>query len=265
MSDLSFGMRSAEVGNWQRFLNTFVDSGELAESCRLVEDEDFDSLTRVATSAYQIREGVPVVPPKVGPGERAGVVGALTRKRGVSQGFIPFVAARNYTLVDYKKKPRSIGLIVIHTMESPGKPETAENVAAWFAGPNSPRASAHYCLDVDSTVQLVRDRDVAWHAKQANHNGIGIEHAGYAKQTAQDWDSPYNRVMLMRSAKLVAQLCRKYNIPIERRTADDLKSGLRGICGHSDVTDAFDKGIGHWDPGPHWPWQKYLNLILANG
>lgn len=263
MSDLSFGMRGPEIGNWQRFLNTYVDSGELTESCRLVEDEDFGTLTRVATSAYQIRQGIPVVPSKVGPGERAGVVGPLTRKRALIESFIPFVPARNYTIVG-KDKPRHIDLIVIHTMEAPDKPETAENVAAWFAGPNAPRASAHYCLDVDSTIQLVRDRDVAWHAPGVNHNGIGFEHAGYAKQTAKDWKNPYNQAMLLRSAKLAARLCKVYNIPVERRTVDELKSKMRGICGHVDVTNAFSAGKGHWDPGAGFVWDDYIALILAN-
>lgn len=263
MADLSFGMRGPEIGNWQKFLNTFVDSGELVEACRLVEDEDFGSLTRVATSAYQIRENIPVVPPKVGPGERAGIVGPLTRKRALSQGFIPFVPARNYTMVSIAK-PRQIDLIVVHTMEAVDKPDTAERVAAWFAGPDAPRASAHYNIDQDSIVQSVRDRDVAWHAPGLNHNGIGVEHSGHARQTAKEWKSPNNQAMLTRSAKLVASLCKRYNIPIERRTADDLKSKMRGICGHVDATNAFNKGIGHWDPGLNFPWQEYINLISLN-
>ena len=247
MSDLSYGMRGPEVGNLQRFLNsTFL-------APRLVVDEDFGSKTRVAVAAFQSREQIR---------EKAGTFGPLTRKRALQLGFIPFVPARNYTVV--LTKPRSIDLIVIHTMESPDKPDTAERVAAWFAGSNAPRASAHYCLDVDSTIQQVRDRDVAWHAPGANHNGIGIEHAGYAKQSAKDWKNAYNQAMLSRSAQLVARLCKEYNIPIERRTADELKSKMRGICGHVDVTNAFSKGIGHWDPGPSWPWDDYLALIEAN-
>lgn len=245
MSDLSYGMRGPEIGNWQRFLNTTLFAPDL------VTDEDFGKLTRVATAAFQSRERIP---------EKAGVVGPLTRKRGLELGFIPFVPARNYTMVALSK-PRRIDLIVIHTMESPDKPDTAERVAAWFAGPNAPRASAHYCLDLDSTIQQVRDRDVAWHAAGANHNGIGIEHAGYAKQTAKEWKNTYNQAMLLRSAQLVAKLCKEYNIPVERRTADELKSKMRGICGHVDVTNAFSGGKGHWDPGPTYPWQDYLALI----
>ena len=43
---------------------------------------------------------------------------------------IPFVQARNYT----RGRSNPIDVIVIHTMESPEKPDTAESVANWFAG-----------------------------------------------------------------------------------------------------------------------------------
>lgn len=241
-ADLQTGMRNPEVGNWQQFLNT--------KGASLVVDEDFGRLTELATKVYQVNESL----------VKTGMVNALTRKRGIDQGFIPFVLARNYTLVPVAN-PRKIDVIVIHTMEAPGKPTTAENVAAWFAGSTAPRASAHYCLDVDSTVQCVRDRDVAWHAPGANHNGIGIEHAGYAKQSAADWDSAYNVAMLDRSARLTAKLCKEYNIPVQLLTPDALKSKLRGICGHVDVTNAFSGGIGHSDPGRNFPWTDYIALV----
>ena len=258
MSDLSFGMRGPEVGNLQRFLNTtfFVPN--------LAVDEDFGNKTRVATAAFQSHERIPLAAGQAP--EKAGVFGPLTRKRAMEMGFIPFIPARNYTMVPAGAgmNRRTIDLVVVHTMEAVDKPDTAERVAAWFAGPDAPKASAHYCLDSDSTIQQVRDRDVAWHAKGANHNGIGIEHSGYARQTAKDWKSASNQAMLTRSAQLVARLCKEYNIPIERRTADDLKSKMRGICGHVDVTNAFSKGVGHWDPGVSYPWQDYLALIKAN-
>ena len=255
MSDLSFGMRGPEVGNLQRFLNTtfFVPN--------LVVDEDFGNKTRVATAAFQSHERIPLAAGQAP--EKAGVFGPLTRKRAMEMGFIPFIPARNYTMMGLDK-PRFIDLIVIHTMEIVNKPDSAERVAAYFAGPNAPRASAHYNVDADSIVQSVRDRDVAWHAPGGNSRGIGIEHSGYAKQTPNEWKSAYNQAMLTRSAQLVARLCREYNIPIERRTPDELKSKMRGICGHVDITNAFSKGVGHWDPGPSWLWNEYIALIEAN-
>lgn len=171
---------------------------------------------------------------------------------------IPFVPAKNYT-----KGPRrkGIDLIVIHTMEAPQKGNTAENIANWFAGATAPQASAHYCVDNDSIVQCVMDDDIAWHAPGANHNGIGIEHAGYAKQDPKAWGNDYNQAMLTLSARLTAYLCQKYEIPILRLTVPELKAGGRGICGHVDCTNAFGAGIGHWDPGNFFPYDEYLGWV----
>lgn len=169
---------------------------------------------------------------------------------------IPFVQARNYT----KTRGRTIDLIVIHDMEYPERPNGAEWCAAYFAGKNAPKASAHYYVDNNSVVQGVRDKDVAWAAPGANHDGIQIEHAGYAAQSRAEWLDAYSKAELKRSAKLVAQLCHKYEIPIRRLRPIDLRNGKRGICGHRDVNAAFHES-DHSDPGPNFPWLVYLGWV----
>src|SRR3954454_1733449 len=128
---------------------------------------------------------------------------------------IPFVQARNFT----KGRSNAIDVIVIHTMESPEKPDTAESVAAWFAGATAPQASAHYCIDSNSIVECVRDTDVAWHAPGAKHNGLGLERCGRAAQSPADWTNEYSTKLLELSAELVAQKCTKYDIPAVWLTA----------------------------------------------
>jgi len=169
---------------------------------------------------------------------------------------IPFVQARNYT----RGRSNPIDVIVIHTMESPEKPDTAESVAAWFAGPTAPQASAHYCIDANSVVECVRDTDVAWHAPGANHNGLGLEHAGRAAQTAADWSDTYSKRMLARSSELVAEKCAKYDIPAVWLTAAQLRAGRRGITGHAQVSEAF-KRCDHTDPGTSFPVDDYIALV----
>jgi N-acetyl-anhydromuramyl-L-alanine amidase AmpD len=167
----------------------------------------------------------------------------------------PFVESPNVT----KTGGRKIDLIVIHTMEMDEKGETAEHCARWFGNPAA-KASAHYCVDADSIVQCVRDEDVGWHAPGANHDGIGIEHAGRAKQTGREWGDAYSTAMLERSAGLVAELCRKYAIPLSWLYAADLKAGRRGITTHDAVSKAF-KRSSHWDPGTGFPIERYLALV----
>lgn len=169
---------------------------------------------------------------------------------------IPFVKARNFT----RGRSNAIDVLVIHTMESPEKPDTAESVASWFAGSTAPEASAHYCIDADSVVQCVRDEDVAWHAPGANHNGLGFEHAGRAAQSKADWSDAYSAAMLDRSAQLVAQKCAEHHIPAVWLRPADLRAGKRGITGHVDVSNAFHRS-DHSDPGTSFPIEAYLALV----
>ena len=169
----------------------------------------------------------------------------------------PFIESPHVT----RTNGRKIDLIVIHTMEMDEKGSTAENCAHWFRNPGA-RVSAHYCVDADSIVQCVRDQDVGWHAPGANHDGIGIEHAGRAKQTGRDWSDAYSTAMLERSATLVAELCAKYAIPVVWLYAADLLAGRRGITTHDAVSKAFKRG-DHWDPGTGFPIERYLALVRA--
>lgn len=167
----------------------------------------------------------------------------------------PFIQAKYYTPCS----KRAIDWIVIHDMEYPERLDSAEQVAQFFKRGGS-EASAHYCVDGDSVVQCVKDMDIAWHAPGANHNSIGIEHAGYAKQTAAEWADPYSDAMLHVSAALTSDLCKKYGLPHDYVSATGLLKGLRGFTTHNEVSNAFKKGA-HWDPGPNFPMAHYLQLV----
>jgi len=183
----------------------------------------------------------------------------------------PFVEARNYS----RAHRTDLGVIVIHTAEAPEIHHEARNVAGWFAqqpvdgtltnGVRFGGTSAHYVVDDEEVIQCVLECDMAWHAGSGNGHSIGIEHAGYASQTPEQWDDAYSKAVLSNSAEIVARLCKRFHIPIVRLTPAELAAGERGIVGHCDVNDAFGKpGTGHRDPGPSFPWDEYLELVKAS-
>jgi N-acetyl-anhydromuramyl-L-alanine amidase AmpD len=175
---------------------------------------------------------------------------------------IPFVQAKYYT----PTSGRSIDLIVLHDMETPERLGVARNVANWFAGTTAPRASAHYCIDSLEIIQCVKDKDVAWHAPGANHNSIGVEHAGYAAQRADQWRDAYSTAELQLSAELVRGMCATYGIPVMFLDAAELLRHRppRGITTHNEVSEAYRRS-DHWDPGPNFPIDWYLAMVRDAG
>jgi N-acetyl-anhydromuramyl-L-alanine amidase AmpD len=170
-----------------------------------------------------------------------------------------FVPAKNFTLVD-AARPRTIKHLVLHSMEAQEKAGVAYRVALYFAEKNAPQASAHYCIDSAEIVQSVADKDVAWHAPGCNQTGIGIEHAGFAKQTAEQWMDPYSKAMLKLSVELAADLCKRHGIPPVALDASALREGKAGITTHAAVSEAFKRST-HWDPGPGFPLKWYVKAV----
>lgn len=174
----------------------------------------------------------------------------------------PFIGAKYYTEVS-RQVPRQVLWIVIHDMEYPEKLTAAEDVARYFQRmPDDERKSAHICVDADSIVQCVADRNVAYAAPGANSAGIQIELAGYARQSASEWLDGYGLKLLQNGANAAAQYCVKYNIPPVHISNDDISARRRGIIGHGQASAVFKQST-HTDPGPHFPWQYFMEKTVA--
>lgn len=220
---------------------------------------EFDDATKLATQTFQKAQGLGA----------DGVVGPLSRKAAADAvpppvqhtGPIPFIAAQHLTPVT----DRPIDLVVLHSTEGSEVGGAARGVALWFAGKTkypAPQSSAHYVTDNAVIVQCVREGDVAWHAPGANHNGIGIEQVGFAKQSPADWNDPYSAAELGLSAGLCAGICARHKIPVVFVNAAGLLRGERGITTHAEVTKAF-RASTHTDPGVHFPMDAYLARVRA--
>jgi N-acetyl-anhydromuramyl-L-alanine amidase AmpD len=155
----------------------------------------------------------------------------------------------SYTPASRTPKGHQITTIVIHATDGGSM---LGNVW-WLSGGHS-HASAHYVIARDGEiVQLVHLSDIAWHAGnwKVNCHSIGIEHVGDTYDPAGFTTDQYRS-----SARLVAWLVRRYGIPVDRQH----------IIGHSQVPDPghpgqFGGSDNHTDPGPHWRWGYYLNLV----
>lgn len=155
----------------------------------------------------------------------------------------------SYTKASRTPKSHTIDTIVIHATDGGS---LVGNVW-WLSGGHS-HSSAHYVVSRDgSIVQLVHLSDIAWQAGnwKVNCHSIGIEHVGETYDPAGFTIDEYRS-----SARLVAWLVRRYDIPVDRKH----------IIGHAEVPNPGHPGQyggsdGHTDPGPHWKWGFYLNLV----
>lgn len=159
----------------------------------------------------------------------------------------------------YEGREKTLRLIVIHTMEAPEGPQTAENTAAYFAS-GAVVASAHACVDQDSVVVCLPPTATAFAAPGANADGYQIEHAGYASQDGAGWADAESQSMLRLSAAHAREIALAAGIPLRHLTDDELAAGYAGFVGHDQVSRVY-KRSDHWDPGPSFPWSEYMGLV----
>lgn len=135
-----------------------------------------------------------------------------------------------------------ISLVVVHCTEG----STAEGAARWFANPRS-AGSAQVVVDDEFVYRCVDDRDTAWHARGANSIGLGLEIAGFARWSRDEWLAHMPR--LREAARIHAGWNRAYSIPL-------VESTTRGYHSHAGLP-----GNDHTDPGAGFPWDVYLDAV----
>jgi N-acetyl-anhydromuramyl-L-alanine amidase AmpD len=153
--------------------------------------------------------------------------------------------------------------IVLHAADG-----TAAGTEAWFkmspeeriaAGGSGLPTATHYLVGRSGdVVQMVPDEEKAIHAGSTtqpgwNDRSIGLEFE--VRITAAGWDphlhfplNDWTEPMLASGARVVAVLCRKYAIPVDRTH----------IVGHCEIP-----GHGsHIDPGSAFPWERFVGMVV---
>lgn len=173
----------------------------------------------------------------------------------------PFVQAKWAV----KLTRRTVNLHVVHDMEAPEGPLTAENCARDFANRSKDNpGSAHKCIDTDSVVRCVHDKDQAAAAPGSNSNGLHYELCGYARQTPEEWlDGDSQRTMYQAAREIADDMHRYNNRPIFRTAADLIAGHLDGWTTHAQVSAAYRRST-HTDPGPGFPIDHFGGLILGH-
>ena len=144
-----------------------------------------------------------------------------------------------------------VDMIVIHDTEGP----LAEAIRL-FQDPNW-HAAANYIVSArGEIVQMVPEKDIAWHAGNWDYNtrSIGIEHEGYAWTPGWFTNAEYRA-----SAQLAASICSRWGVPMDRDH----------VIGHYQVPDDNHPGLfggesHRTDPGPYWNWNYYLSLAASD-
>ncbi|MEV4757096.1 N-acetylmuramoyl-L-alanine amidase [Micromonospora sp. NPDC049559] len=235
----------ADVDAWYAPVARYGGATDPA-TARLYADTVYDLLSTGFTAATPGGafglSGRPVAPRRGAYASVAplGGVGTLSTDYGPA-AWVPASTA-NYT-VSSRESAYPINYVVIHTMQG-----SYSGSISWFQNPSA-QVSAHYLIrSSDGAItQMVRDKDIAWHAGNWTYNtqSIGIEHEGYVNDAS--W---YTDAMYRSSAALTKFLCDKYGIPKDRSH----------IIGHNQVP-----GATHTDPGPNWNWTYYMQLVTGSG
>ncbi len=240
------GIDRDDLGDWARAVAAFSGIESLAGQIHYVHEQVYDALrTGVHTEMLILEPDEKLVAkfllPDGQPSSGPDYAGALWRP------------SPNYSSRPSGKKGDP-SMVIIHSCEG-----SYAGCWSWLTNKSS-GVSAHYVVnDKGSEIsQLVRENKKAWHigasykcslnsSTSCDLNGygsnnftVGIEHAGYAKQSS--WDSG----LLHSSAKLSCDISKYWGIPRDKYH----------IVGHGQL-----QPYNRIDPGPNWPWGSYLGLI----
>ena len=158
---------------------------------------------------------------------------------------LPYVQAKNHGGTRSQTQ-----MIVIHATANTA---SAEAEAA-YASRRTDGVSAHFYTDGDSTVQTIDTALVAYGCfPTGNSRSVQFELCGLSGAITD--------ATMRQAAPIVARACVEFGVPVVKVSPEQLRAGVRGICGHRDVTQAWHEG-DHTDPEP-FPWGTFIGYVQA--
>ena len=155
--------------------------------------------------------------------------------------------------------------LVVHDTEG-----SFANSVSWLKNPIA-KASSHYIIRSSDgyIIQLVHEKDRAWHVRSWNNVMLGVEHEGYVSDP-----SFFTEAMYQSSAALFRHFVDTYHVPVDTFRIighyQHLKTWWVNWINNTwnpnnpgytiDPTDNT-----HTDPGPYWNWSHFFDLISAGG
>ena len=164
-----------------------------------------------------------------------GGLGVLRQAARPDTPLARWVASPNFS--NSNRARGAVDAVIIHVTQG-----SYAGAISWFQNPES-QVSSHYVIrSSDGQItQMVEEEDTAWHARSWNSHSIGIEHEGFIADP--QW---FTEEMYRSSATLTREICQRWGIPMDRQH----------ILGHVELS-----GNDHTDPGPHWNWDHYMDLV----
>lgn len=160
---------------------------------------------------------------------------------------------------DDGKATRPRRLLCVHTFE--GRDLSAEAMAHYQL---NPAAGGSYHIVIDRDGNTARENDdnyIPWAAMYTgNRRAFHFSLAGRAAMTRGEWLARPKQ--LEKLAQILAAYSMRCAIPLLRLSANDVKAGQMGVCGHAEISEAFHES-DHTDPGKNLPYDFVIERARA--
>jgi hypothetical protein len=143
--------------------------------------------------------------------------------------------------------------VVIHATDN----TASASAEASYARTRPDKTSAHFYVDDRQVIQALDTSHIAYGCLyHGNRISIQFELCGLSNHVSD--------AVMRKAAATVARVCRDNGIPVRKVGASDVRNGVKGICGHGDITAAFPEDNGdHTDPGGAFPWATFISYVTG--